>query len=177
MDENPLIRSLKELCAFLEGEGIDYMLVGGLAVGLWGPPRATVDVDFPVSFSTDNFASLSRKLRESDRFIFVHDRPMAFEKITLLRAILKSNTSISVDFLFADDEFKREALRRKDAIQLSGFSLKIPTPEDLILLNVLSNRPQDLLDAEMVYKAQKKNLDTGYLQRWAERLNIVMPFT
>ena len=49
MDENPLILSLKELCAFLGEEGIDYILVGGLAVGLWGTPRATVDVDFLVS--------------------------------------------------------------------------------------------------------------------------------
>jgi hypothetical protein len=94
MNENPLIQSLKELCAFLEGDGIDYMLVGGLAVGLWGPPRATADVDF----------------------------------------------------LFADDEFKREALRRKETIQLSEFNLNIPTPEDLILLKLLSNRPQDLID-------------------------------
>lgn len=153
------------------------MLVGGLAVGLWGSPRATVDVDFLVSFSIDNFKFLSQKLKESDQFVFIHDRPMAFDKIALLRATLKSNTSISVDFLFADDEFKREALRRKETIPLSEFNVNIPTPEDLILLKLLSNRPQDRIDAEMVYQAQKKTLDREYLQQWAKKLNIVIPFT
>jgi len=30
----------------------EYMLVGGLAVGIWGEPRAAVDIDFLVSFNS-----------------------------------------------------------------------------------------------------------------------------
>jgi len=35
MNDNPLMQSLKELCLFIDEIGIEYMLVGGLAVGIW----------------------------------------------------------------------------------------------------------------------------------------------
>ena len=113
MNDNPLRKSLKELCPFLEAQGIDYMLIGGLAVGIWVEPRATVDIDFLVAIGRDDFDTRKHKLTESNRFVFIHDKPMVFEKITFLRATLKSNTDITVDFLFADDEFKNGALLRK----------------------------------------------------------------
>ncbi|MDI6891315.1 MAG: hypothetical protein QMC83_10340 [Thermodesulfovibrionales bacterium] len=111
MNDNPLVQSLKELCVFLEGTGIEYMLVGGLAVGIWGEPRATVDIDFLVAIRLDGFNTLKHKLIESSRFVFIHDKPMVFGKITFLRATLKSNTDISVDFVFADDECYVPAIR------------------------------------------------------------------
>jgi hypothetical protein len=32
----------------LAADGVDYALVGGLAVGVWGVPRATKDIDLLV---------------------------------------------------------------------------------------------------------------------------------
>lgn len=55
VNENPLIQSLKEVCLFFDEIGIEYMLVGGLAVSIWSEPRATVDIDFLVSIRLDNF--------------------------------------------------------------------------------------------------------------------------
>lgn len=70
-----------------------------------------------------------------------------FGKISFLRATLKSNTDVSVDFLFADDDFKKEALRRKETVNIDDFSINISAPEDLIILKLLSGRDQDELDA------------------------------
>jgi predicted nucleotidyltransferase len=89
-----------------------------------------------------------------------------------LRATLKSNKNISVDFLFADDDFKNEALERKETVQITGLSVNISTPEDLIILKLLSSREQDRLDAEKILEIQKEHLDWAYLQKWSERLGI-----
>ena len=175
MNNNPLFQHLKELCLFLDNAGIEYMLVGGLAVGIWGEPRATVDIDFMVPFNKNNFVVLSRKINDSNAFIFVHDKPMAFESISLLRATLKSNPDLNVDFLFADDEFKKDALSRRQTINITDFTVNIPTPEDLILLKILSNREQDLLDAKKIFEMQKEHLDMEYLQKWLERLQVKLP--
>lgn len=172
MNDNPLRKTLKELCLLLRNQGTDYMLVGGLAVGIWGEPRATVDIDFLIATGTDEYETLRKTLLESDRFVFIHDKPMVFEKITFLRATLKSNTDITVDLLFADDEFKREALKRKETIQLNDISVNISTPEDLIILKLLSGREQDRLDAKKILEIQKDNLDQEYIQKWTERLRI-----
>ncbi len=172
MRDNPLIKSLKELCSFLEDQGIEYMLIGGLAVGIWGEPRATVDIDFLVATGLDDFDTLKHNLIESSRFVFIHDKPMVFGKITFLRATIKSNTDISVDFLFSDDEFKNGALQRKETVKVDDFLLNISSPEDLILLKLLSGREQDRLDAEKIIKIQKENLDMKYMNKWLQRLGI-----
>lgn len=172
MNDNPLIESLKELCSFLEDQGIEYMLIGGLAVGIWGEPRATVDIDFLVAIGLDDFDTLKHKLIESSRFVFIHEKPMVFGKITFLRATLKSNTDISVDFLFADDDFKNESLKRKKAVQIAVFSVNITTPEDLIILKLLSGRKQDRLDAEKIIEIQKEHLDREYIKKWFKKLRI-----
>lgn len=172
MNDNPLVQSLKELCLFLDETGIEYMLVGGLAVGIWSEPRATVDIDFLVSIKLDDFEVLKQRLEESDRFIFIHDKPMTFGKISFLRVTLKSNIDVSVDFLFADDAFKNEALRRKQTVRLANFSVNITTPEDLIILKLLSGRRQDNLDVEKIFEIQRENLDMEYIRKWSEKLGI-----
>lgn len=76
MNDNPLFEALHELCQFLDDNSIRYTLVGGLAVGIWGAPRATVDLDFLVSLSITDADPLVRLLKRSDRFMFIHERPM-----------------------------------------------------------------------------------------------------
>lgn len=149
------------------------MLIGGLTVGIWGEPRATVDIDFLVAIGSDDFDTLKHKLIESSsRFVFIHDKPMVFGKITFLRATIKSNTDISVDFVFADDEFKNRALQRKETVKVNDFLLNISSPEDLIILKLLSGREQDRLDAEKIIKIQKENLDMEYIKEWLQQLGI-----
>lgn len=172
MSNNLLIKSLKELCLLLEEQGMQYMLVGGLAVGIWAEPRATVDIDFLVSTPLNDFDLLRRKVNESGRFVFIHEKPMIFGKVSFLRATLKRNTDISVDFLFADDDFKKEALRRKQTVNIDDFFINISTPEDLIILKLLSGREQDRLDANKIIKIQKEYLNKEYIQKWAEKLDI-----
>ncbi len=172
MNENPLVQSLKELCLFLDDAKIGYALVGGLAVGIWAVPRATVDIDFLVSINSTDFLLLAKKMNESGMFIFIHDKPMNFKKVSLLRATLKRNPDISVDFLFADDDFKCQAVKRSSAVKVSDFIVNIPTPEDLILLKLLSGRPQDKLDADKIQEMQKEHLDRNYIDQWLGRLQI-----
>ena len=40
--------ALVEITSFLDRSGLPYMLIGGLAVAMWGEPRATLDVDLSV---------------------------------------------------------------------------------------------------------------------------------
>jgi hypothetical protein len=172
MNNNPLVRSLREVCSFLDKAAIEYMLVGGMAVGIWAEPRATVDIDFLVSVRLADFDNLKRHLTESGRFVFIHEKPMIFGRISFLRATLKSNADISIDFIFSDDFFKGEALKRREVAQLSDFSLNMATPEDLIILKLLSGREQDRLDAMKILEIQKGKLDMDYLQTWLEKLDL-----
>ena len=41
-------QALVTICHVLEGGGIPYMVIGGLANAVWGEPRATLDIDITV---------------------------------------------------------------------------------------------------------------------------------
>ena len=55
---------------------------------------------------------------------------------------------------------------------MTDFSVNISTPEDLIILKLVSGREQDRLDAKKILEIQKENLDRDYLQTWSEKLGI-----
>ena len=59
---NPLEAGLKAVVDLLEREKVPYMVIGGIAVAVWGVPRATFDVDFSVWAPGDREANLLRLL-------------------------------------------------------------------------------------------------------------------
>jgi len=50
--------------------------------------------------------------------------------------------------------------------------MNITTPEDLVILKLLSGREQDRLDAEKIREIQKEHLDMEYMQKWFGKLGI-----
>ncbi len=99
---------------------------------------------------------------------------MIFNKVSFLRTTLKSNSDIAVDFLFADDEFKKTMLGRSSSVSIAGSSVRIPTPEDLIILKLLSDRPQDRIDVEHIRETQKRDLDEAYIRSWCDKLGVTL---
>jgi len=60
----------KEFLQLLNSERIEYLLIGGHAVGYYGHPRATGDMDIWIGFTPENIAGLLRVLR---KFGFSYD--------------------------------------------------------------------------------------------------------
>jgi len=54
----------KEFLKLLNEHGVEYVLIGGYAVGYHGYPRATNDLDVWVAMSLDNAERIVRALRE-----------------------------------------------------------------------------------------------------------------
>ena len=63
MDAPLLTDDFREFLRLLNANRVDYLLVGGYAVGLHGYPRATVDLDVWVSATPDNADPILRALR------------------------------------------------------------------------------------------------------------------
>ena len=58
MDEQVLPNDFKEFLKLLNDSDVNYLLVGGYAVGFHGYPRATADMDIWVAVSPENAAKL-----------------------------------------------------------------------------------------------------------------------
>ncbi len=59
-----LARDFKEFLKSLNSNGVEYLLIGGYAVGIYGHIRATNDLDIWVNVSAENAARIDRTLRE-----------------------------------------------------------------------------------------------------------------
>lgn len=60
----PLHSDFKEFFRSLNAHQVEYLLVGGYAVGHYGYPRATGDLDVWVEMSPDNAQRVTQSLRE-----------------------------------------------------------------------------------------------------------------
>jgi predicted nucleotidyltransferase len=56
--------TLAEVCSMLNAEGVNYVLVGAMAMQLWGSTRATRDVDLLIEPTADNAKRALRALSQ-----------------------------------------------------------------------------------------------------------------
>jgi hypothetical protein len=64
-----LYEEFKSMISALEQNGIDYAVCGGLAMAVWGAPRATVDIDLLIlSEAFEEAKCVARSLGFTKRF-------------------------------------------------------------------------------------------------------------
>ena len=144
----------------------DYMIIGGVAAGVWGRPRYTQDVDIVImllSAEIDGFLVKAKQLG----FRFTKE-----EWSRIAGGIGKLRWgSTNLDVILALTEFEQNTLKRRRKIGLFGQEVFIISPEDLVLYKLIPRRAIDLIDIEHVIKNLGKELDRRYLRKWAAKLS------
>ena len=149
---NPMIatetglEALRKLTDFAEQNAIEWALVGGIAMHLYGSPRLTKDVDVIASAILD---------LQSERNLGFGGKRYQVET---------GGLQIPVDWIVRNDtarKFYERAL--KEAHQTSS-GLPIITPEWMIILKYIAGRFKDQQDAVYLLK-QKKLVDRRLVRR------------
>ncbi len=133
-----------------------------------------MDLDFVIGLDEKRLPSFIETAAGAGLVVF-DSKPMEFKKTKLLRMFLKGKEAqlLMLDFILTDDDYKRESLGRAVALPLEGQTVKVASPEDVILLKLLSARGQDRVDVENIVRIRKDSLDRNYLQRWAANLSVL----
>jgi len=164
---------LDAVTGVLKDLGIDYALMGGMALQVWGRIRVTKDIDIVISITDEKKEELLSILRKPPFKI-----RNAFKKIgdaILIFSTFEDKESgfpINIDIFIAQTPFQKETLKRALEIEVLGRRLKVIRVEDLILYKLLSARPIDRVDAEVLIKENIKDIDKRYLRFWAKDLGI-----
>ena len=137
LDEESAIEALKTVAALAEANAVEWALVGGLALALYGSDRNTKDIDVIASqlLPLENQGLLKQG---GERY-----------------SIRTKKKSVAVDWIIRNDEFKalfQEAL--KEAVKFNG--APILTPEWLVILKFIAGRFKDQEDA--VFLLSRKGL-------------------
>ena len=161
---NALLEGVREVQSFLKSEGWSFMVIGGLAVQVWGRVRATQDVDISVAVHPDERERLVRAARK--HFKLIPDNPETFLARTNVLPV-ETESGIPVDLICAETDMEREALGRAKDIEIDpGFSMRVAAPEDLAVMKFISERPRDREDVEGILVRSGEEMDHAYVRKW-----------
>ena len=141
-----LNRHFREFLALLEKHGVEYLVVGGYAVGLHGFPRYTGDLDV--------FVAVSRRTAESLPKVFAD---FGFPDLGLTEAdFLEPDTVVEIgreplkiQLMTGIDGVVFDAChRRRVVFEDQGLSIPFIALDDLIANKAASPRPKDRIDLE-----------------------------
>lgn len=150
--------------------GVEYVLVGGLAVIAHTFPRTTLDVDFVVAAPLGAIGQIAPHFPAS----FHLDPQPQMEMLTgtyrWIVTVEGSTFRVEI-FHLADDAHHHELFRRRIATPLPslGHTVWIPTPEDLVIQKLRWARLKDLDDARNILAVQGDAIDYAHIEMWCAR--------
>lgn len=165
--------ALTRMARVLDAHGQPWMLVGGLAVGVWTEARGTKDCDFAIALPTD-VAALEASLRAEG---FTTARG-GFAEVAgeggpvRLRTLASAGRPLMVDLLCAGTDFEQAALAHRRPFQVLGVQLYVVSPDDLLIYKLIAGRPQDLVDIEKLIRFRRAPEDEAYVRRWAREWGV-----
>ena len=161
---------LTTLLKSFEERRVRYGLMGGFALGLWGVPRSTVDLDFLVH--REDLDKIDKVMQGLG-----YERKFRSDNVSQYVASLKIFGEI--DFLHAFRQASLEMLERAEekAIFEGELKIKVLRPEDLIglKLQAIKNNPArkelDSSDIKALAAAQQGRLDWTLINEYAKILD------
>jgi hypothetical protein len=163
---------LSVLIERFQANEIRYALMGGLAFGLWGVGKSTLDIDFLVN--RDDLPKIDAIMQELG-----YECKFKSENVSQYVSPLKIYGEI--DFLHAFREASLEMLRKAVEKEVFEGSLKIKVliPEDLIGLKfqAIKNNPsreqEDLEDIKALVSIHGESLNWSVIEEYAKTFDMM----
>ncbi len=163
----PLLAPINALQKLIEAFDDQGMIIGGVAASILGKPRLTADADAVILLSIDD---ISRLIELAEKEGLMPRLPDAEEFARRNRVILlcHEESGINVNISLGLLPFEVEAVERSKEYEAGLLRIRLPTPEDLIILKAVAHRPKDMLDIEAVI-AMQDSLDTERIIFWVQQ--------
>lgn len=169
---NTLELQLKTLVRFLSAQKIKYVILGGIAVSIYGEPRLTADIDVNIIFDKDK---LDEFLVEAKKFnfypLFPNTRKITEKTGVIPMKFVKGKITGKADIIIAENVLEYTAIKRGRIKKIGSIRARLVSPEDLIIHKITSSRPRDLEDLKGILVRQKGKLDIRYIRFWLKKID------
>lgn len=163
---------LKSLVEFLSAQKIKYVILGGIAVSIYGEPRFTADIDVNIIFDKkkiDEFIDSARKHGFCPTFPNI-------KKIIAKTGVIpmnfkKGKITGKFDIIIAENILEYAAIKRGRVKKIDSIKARFISPEDLIIHKIASSRPRDFEDLKGILIRQKGKLNIDYTRHWLKKLD------
>jgi hypothetical protein len=150
----------EEIFKEFELRNVRYLVVGGMAVNLYGYVRLTVDLDIMADLSEKNLSEIIKVMEKFGYTPRVPVNPHEFLSDEKREEWIKKKGAVVFTFIDLNEPFKHidiflsnpikfeEAYSRKELMRVGGVKISIVSIDDLIELKSLSGRPRDMEDID-----------------------------
>ena len=119
--------------------------------------------DIPKFIELANAENISPRIQNAEEFARKN-------RVLLLKHV---PTETEIDVSLGILPFEEEMVKRGDTKSFSNLSVRLPTPEDLIIMKAVANRPKDLEDIRAI--AEKyPNMDVRRIEEWVKAFGEVL---
>lgn len=155
---------LEHIARGLDSLGIPYMLIGDLAVLVYGEPRHTRDVDVTLGVGTEKLPVILDWVRGTGWQVLA-ESPADFVAPTLVLPCLEPASGIRVDLIFSFSPYEQQAIQRARMITVGKIPVRFASAEDLVIHKLVAGRPRDIEDVRSIV-LKNPGLDADYVRRW-----------
>jgi len=148
-----LLDELRGVLAAFDRDGIDYALVGGLAVAVWGAPRATRDIDLLIQ---PHDRERAMKTAAGEGFTLAA-LPLEFKDGTEMQRVTKIDANadaLTLDLMLVDPSLE-PAWQSRTRLPFGDRSISVVSREALIGMKARAARPVDLLDIQNLQEGDR----------------------
>lgn len=155
---------IRGILAELTGENVEFLVIGGVAVGFHGYIRATKDVDIVPAADPQNLARLARVLRGLDAQIEGAEEfddgefldPLDPDVLALGgNWVLRTRLGrFDVMQWIGDDALWEKLAPAAIETEIDGLPIKVVGYKDLVALKEMAGRPEDLTDLQRLRQAR-----------------------
>lgn len=147
-----LHQDFRELLKLLNENNVDYLVVGAFALGFFGAPRSTGDIDIWIRVSEDNAKRMEKTLNDFGLISLGYKATDFLDKDSIIQLGVPP---VRVDIIMSISgvEFD-EAFQNKNVVESKGTKINYISKEDFIKNKRASGRLKDLADIESLSQIQ-----------------------
>ena len=156
-----------EILEALYKNKVEYLIVGGLAVNLYGVPRVTQDIDLIISTKKSNILKINAVLEDLGYTPRLPVKPQDLADPAKVRDWIENKNLKAFSFYHKKDNYKvidillvhplhfEESFKNKTIKKLKDMEIYLVSLSDLIKTKEFSGRLQDYSDINMLNKIKK----------------------
>lgn len=163
----PLLAPLQAVHNLLVKFNNQGVIIGGVAASLLGTPRFTADLDAVFLLNLDDLPKFLEEAARQGIEPRIPD-PVGFARKNRVLLLRHAASAIDIDISLGVLPFEIEMVERSTVIKFHGIQLRLPTPEDLVIMKAIAHRAKDLADIQAITNSHP-DLDRERIQYWVEQ--------
>lgn len=163
----PFLKPLADLQLLIKKSNCSGIVIGGIAASLLAVPRFTADIDMMVISSIEEIGLILENAMQQG-FVPRINNVLDFackNRVVLLR---HEESGINIDISIGALPFEIEAVERSKEYKIGKITIRLPSPEDFIILKAVAHRPKDLIDIQSIAELYPE-LDKKRIKYWVKQ--------